>query len=278
MAFDPKTSKWAGRLTHYGAQPLTTGRRILEYGYMGSGKSTLAGSAPKPFFLDADYGENVSTREGGYPVFYIFRGNAFEDTKALLTNCLLQKDVFDPDGGPLADRETVAVDSWTKINELMLLDICKADGIDLESEKPGFNQYGKLKFRQIILIGLLKEINLKRGLNVIVTALPMLEGAEDEKLTQDSNDKNYDRIVGCPNLVGAYRKVIGAEFEEVYYMERIQGPKPIFRLHTSVFNNFQAKSRLGLPGTIDNPTFGSLMAMAQKAAQPAPATPPGRTA
>ena len=263
--YDPKTSKWAGRIAHYGDVPITAARRVLVYGPMGSGKSTLLGTFPKVVFLDADYGENERTRAGGHPVVYIYKGSAFQDTKGFLLAALQKKDVFDPDGGPLADRLSIGLDSWTKINELFLMDICREDGVDLEKDKPGFNQYGKLKFQQVIIMDLLKELNLKRNMNIAVTALPMLEGAEDEKLTQSATDKSFDRIVGCPNLVGAFRKTIGAEFEEVYYMERLSGAQKIFRTHTSPFNNFQAKTRLGLPATVDDLSYAKLLDLAGKA-------------
>ena len=74
-----------------------------------------------------------------------------------------------------------------------------------------------------------------------------------------------------PAMVGAFRKLIGAEFEETYFLDIMQGVRPVRRLYTQPFENYTAKTRLALPPYIDElptekngPTFDRLVELAGK--------------
>lgn len=267
--YDASKSRWAKGQRAYGDAPLVEGQRILIYGDFGSGKTTFAGTAPKPVFLDSDYGENKSLRMAQHPYFIIDGDQPFAKVNTFLDDMLGKRDVFDPDGGPLADRLSLCIDSWTKLNELLLWEIAQTatKPVDLTRERPSIDMYGTLKLRQQSLVRKIKDLCVKRGINVVVTALAVMEGDETEKLQRDSKDAmlktGYDRVKGSPAMVGAFRKLIGAEFKETYFLDVMQGARPVRRIHTCAFENYAAKTQLGLPAYVDDPTFDKIVALAQ---------------
>lgn len=276
MSYDATKSRWNKQVANYGDKPLAEGRRILVYGKYGCGKTTFAGTAPKPIFVDADYGENVSLREAKHPYWILRQEAPFDRLNAFLDDMLLKRDVFDPDGGPYADRQSLVIDSWTKVNELLLWEIgmTAKKPVDISREKPSIDMYQTLKLRQQGLVRKIKDLAVLRGINVISTALTLVEGEESEKLTRDSSEAmqktGFQHIVGVPNLVGGYRGIIGAEFEEVYYIELVNAAQQFRRFHTRPYQEWTAKTRLPLPpqidqaGEKDGPSFNAIMKLASR--------------
>jgi hypothetical protein len=231
---------------------------------MGVGKTHYMATAPGLYVIDADHGDNAKMREIDAPYLVLDDQEPYRKLLGFLTDVLMRRDVFDPDGGPHADTQTIGLDSWTKINELLLFDICKKANVDLSDEKPSWDHYMKLKNRQIIIVKLLDDISIKRGLNVIVTALPMLVGDDEEKMTRDAKDagSGYKSLDGMPNLVGAYKKLIGAAFDEVYYIEKkvalgAGGQVARRTFYTDTYGVWQAKTRRVLPYSLVNPSFAT---------------------
>ena len=271
--YDASKSKWGPSVQQYDTRT-TRGRRELIYGDMGSGKTWYMGTAPGLFVVDADHGENSKLQSQGIPFISLDDNPPYRKLLGFLTDLLGARDIFDPNGGPQAEIKTLGIDSWTKLNELFLFEICKADGLDLADSKPNWDHYMKLKSRQIIIVKILDDISTKRGINIIVTALPQLTGDDQEKMTKKATDQVYTSVDGTPNLVGAYKKLIGAAFDEVYYLEATtklgaNGTEVVRTLYTSPHGVWQAKTRRVLPHKVVNATFESLAAIAAPAVKAA---------
>ncbi len=266
--YDATKTRWGKVIQHYGAEENPRGLLELIYGEFGSGKTSYAASAKDCLFIDVDRGDNIATRAAEHPYKTFEIDGLYENVKLFMRDMLDRKDVFDPEGGPYAGVKTLVIDSWTKLNEGLLVEIAGRD--ILEQSRPDWDAYMRLKNRQVFLMGLLKEIAYKRGINIIVTALPVLEGDEAEKMKRDekkaSIKSGFSQVRGMPNLVGGYKKIIGAEFDEVHFLETYQAASGVVRrMWTVPHNDYLAKSRLGLPSSIENPTFPKMLELAAEA-------------
>jgi len=265
MAYDPTKSKWGPRLGTYGET--RTSRRVLVYGDSGVGKTTFAAGAPAPVFIDADYGENAATR--GLPYMSLDRADPFGRLRGFLLDALASRDVWD-EGGPLASVATIVIDSWTKVNELLMWQIATegtgAKGAsDLTIERLPISGYGILLSRQVNIMTLLKELSLKRNLNIVVTALPAIEGDAEERMTKAKPGEvdlgfQFKELNGIPNMVGQYKSRIGAEFDEIYYLEAVETMpgRVTRRMHTQRHGIWIAKTRSALAPVVADPTWSKL--------------------
>jgi hypothetical protein len=114
--------------------------------------------------------------------------------------------------------------------------------------KASFDEYGRLLNACIELGKRLKRLSLR--MNVVLTALDNID-----------KDENTGAMIGGPALVGQYRNLIGADFDEVYYMctEGVKDSKKHV-LYTGKYQFFNAKTRLGLPYRIEDASFAKLLA------------------
>lgn len=262
--YDPEKSKWASKIEEYGSdKPI--GMRVLIYGPYGKGKTTFAGTFPKPLFIDMELGENVRLREAKHPYLYLPPGIVYSNLVGILRDWINKRDVFDPEGGPHADRQTIVIDSWTKLNQFLLMEIAAQEGRKVDETNATPRDYLLLSSRQNEIIILLKELAYRHGIHVVITALPKVEGDEVESLKRDDNSsKAYSSVVGMPHLLGSFRRLIGADTQEVYYIDTIEGATTVYRLWTSPHQGYHAKTRLGLPSTIDDPSYDKIVGLVGK--------------
>jgi hypothetical protein len=274
--YDPSKSIMAKRSGIFGDTIEAGKERIVIYGGSGVGKNYLSAQWPKTIFLDIDKGENRLMASNKLPYLsYKDETQIFQNLTADLRNAIAGKDMFDPEGGPFADRQTLVMDSVTKLNEMLYFQVIgeSENNLDPADDKATYTEYNKLLRRHQIIGKLLKQIALTRNMAVIVLALDRLEGAEDEKLKREKKDQGvqsgFDRIVGMPDLVGKYRYKISAEFTDVWHLE--YSGNPLKRtLWTVPHNGYFAKSRFALPASIDVPTEGAyekLMGLMGRAAK-----------
>lgn len=257
--YDPSKSKWAGRIDRYGSDH-KIGMRVLIYGPYGKGKTTFAGTFPNPLFLDMELGENIRVSEQHHPYIYISPGVVYNTLVSVLRDWINQRDVFDPDGGPYADRRTIVIDSWTKLNQFLLMEIAAGEGRQVDETNATPRDYLLLSSRQNEIMVLLKELAYRQAINAVITALPKVEGDEMENLKRDDNSsKAYGQVVGMPHLLGSFRRLIGADTQEVYYIDTVEGATQVYRLWTAPHQGYHAKSRLGLPSTIDDPSYEKII-------------------
>ena len=219
--------------------------RCLLYGGSGSGKTTLAGSFPKPFFIDTDRGMRSITVAGA-KFLRLPETGAFATMLAILTDVKNARGPFGP-GGKFADRQTIVIDSISALaDEYLMAEIMRENKRDPQVENAQRDDYGRLKIALTQLGNLIKDISDTH--NVVVTAL-----VEEEK------DDLTGTLEGKPLMTGKYRDIIGAVFDEEYYLEdaEMMG-KYDYKLYAARYKHFEAKSRLLKTKRHTNATYESL--------------------
>lgn len=258
MAFDPAKSKFNVQV--YGKQAIKPGRKYIIYGMFGVGKTTLAATWPDPIFIDTDFGENTKLVELGVPYISPRRESYFSDMVEFIKAWLNGSDVFDADGGPYADRKTLVIDTWTKLNRALLEEAARQNPKvgDLSRNKATFTEWGLLGSRQFAIMELVTQLCERKGVDVVITAQPTVIGDEMEEARRQDDSEGYSQVIGMPSLVGGYKRGFGADVSDLYYLEIMQAATPIRRLWTQPRNAYYAKTRLGLPPYVDNPTYPTL--------------------
>jgi hypothetical protein len=219
--------------------------RVMVYGAMGVGKTQFAGTFPKPVFIDTDKGGMTLRRvHAPFVPCYETRGivkRVFEILKAAETRTA----AFAPDGA-FADRETIVLDSASVFSNTALSDYIWATGKNPMETKASYDEYGKLLNTQIELGKTLKRLSSQY--NIVVTAL-----------VDVNKDENTGSMYGGPLLVGGYRQLIGADFDEVYYLAT-EGSKDSIKhvAYTAKTGIYDAKTRLALPYRLENPSADML--------------------
>lgn len=249
-------SKWLGRVK-YSDDLNTSYLRLLAYGPQGCGKTNLLATFPKPFVLDADRGL-LTARYKHIPGFTFEYGEeTFKILMELLGDMKMKRNGFGP-GEQWGDIQTVGIDTVTKLSEKLMHDamLHPATGgkaLDPVNSKPEWDHYAIVKERLSKIIDLIMSLPM----HVVVTAW-----VETEK------DESTGAMVARPSLTGKFREVIAGNFDEFYYMDVQQGNPTKYFVRTSKYGIYTAKSRLGLPPSIENPTFEALQkALREGAAQ-----------
>lgn len=261
MAYDASTSKF--NLQVYGDRSKKLGRKTIIYGMFGSGKTSLAATWPNPLFFDTDFGENTTLVEKKIPFIRPERGKTYESLSLLINNWLSGKDIFDPDGGPASDRQTLIIDTWTKLNMSILEDAAKAAGRNLADVKATFSDWGLLRSRQFSIMDFLTTLCEFKGIDIVITAQPQVLGDEMEEARKSAEDDGYNQVVGMPSLIGGYKRSFGADVSEMYYLEVLQGAQQVRKLWTVPHNAYYAKTRIGLPAFIDSPSYEKIKSLSK---------------
>lgn len=221
--------------------------RILAYGESGSGKTTLAATFPKPLFIDTDRGMRGLS---GADIKYLRlpKGLAFNTMMSILTDALRKSGPFAP-GGKMADRQTIVIDGFSALaDEYLMEEIMIAEKRDPLVEKPLRDDYGRLKTELIQIGNLIKDVS--DHYNVVATAL-----VDEEK------DELTGSLQGKPLMTGKYRDIIGAVFDEEYFLEcSDSGGVPKYMMYATKYKWYEAKTRLLKVTKMENPTYAKLRA------------------
>jgi hypothetical protein len=232
----------------------TEHRRALVYGNSGTGKTLFAASAPKPLFVNIDYGL-LSLSERGIDVKKIdippMMKGIYKNLMKLISDATNRTGAFAP-GGAFADCETFVLDSITGLaNEQFLWDIMFHEGNRKPTEvKAQFDDYSAIRFRLQTLVSALKALPM----NVIVIAEAMIE-----------DDEDTGKKLGTVNLLGSYRRAIVGAFDYAFLFTTEQVVKDGARVNvwgarTRPFQYWTAKTRSddSMPEYVIDPTWDKL--------------------
>lgn len=220
--------------------------RVLVYGSMGSGKTQFASTFPNPVFIDTDKG-GMTLRKNKIPFIPCYETKGIVNRVfSILRSAESKTGAFGPDG-VFATCETLVLDSISVFSNSGLGDYLWSAGKNPMESKASFDEYGKLLNTQIELGKMLKR--LSSNYNIVVTSL-----------VDVNKDEMTGAMYGGPLLVGQYRQLIGADFDEVYYLTT-EGTKDSINhvAFTAKTNIYDAKTRIELPYKIVNPTYDQLL-------------------
>jgi hypothetical protein len=242
----PSKPQWDDWLAFYDEPAENVKFRALAYGEPGAGKTHFLGSWPKVLIIDTDAG-GLTLRKSEFRTRHIASVPCLESRGiiklvfSILDEALAKRGVF-ADGA----FETIALDSITAFSNAALTDLMLQANKDPLAIKPSYDEYGKLLNVGLELGKRLKRLSLTY--NVVVTALPKLD-----------KDDLTGEMTGGPNLVGGYRDLIGADFDELYFLaDEGAREKSQHVLYTARYRFYPAKTRLGLPYRIVDPTYAIL--------------------
>jgi hypothetical protein len=209
------------------------------YGPMGAGKTQFAATFPGPLFIDMDKG-GMTLRKLHVPFIPCYESKGVvKRVFSILASAETGTGPFAADG-QFASIKTLVLDSISVFSNAALVDYVIQTGKDPLQTKPSFDEYGKLLNTQIELGKLLKRLSVKY--NIVVTGL-----------VDVNKDEMTGAMYGGPLLVGQYRQLIGADFDEVYFMA-VEGQKDSIKhvLYTAKTQIYDAKTRVALPYRIEN--------------------------
>jgi len=244
-------SSYDSLISSYNSKDAGSKMRVLLYGKQGSGKTTLASTFPKCLFIDTDVGMRSIRNQPDMPRIQLQRlpvgVSSFRVVMDILTDALNRTGSF-AKGQPWETIETIVIDSITTLaDEYFLPETMREGKRDPLKERAIFDDYGRLKIQLIQMGSVIK--NLSQTMNVVTTALLEVE-----------KDEISGALQGKPMLTGKYRDLIGAVYDEVYYMESMdmgQG-KTKYILHASSYMWFEGKTRMLSKTLLENADYKSL--------------------
>jgi hypothetical protein len=240
-------SKWLSR-GKFSSDIERSALHVLAYGLPKTGKTSFIGTWPAPVVIDADKGMVTLRNQKIFGFIPEAGERTFADVCSFLRDIKERKSDFAP-GGALANVKTVAIDTITRLSELLkddaMLHPVSGKVLDPSRDKPEFDHWGFVKSRLGILITLLHEIPL----HSVVTA--WVEVSEDDVTGMK---------VGLPKTEGKYREVMAGRFDEVYYFytqSSSSAPTRYF-MRTQPYGYYIGGSRLKVAPTIENPSYDLL--------------------
>jgi hypothetical protein len=242
-------SSWLDDIAYYDDDTVGTKYRILTYGEMGSGKTHFLGTWPGLFVLDYDAGGLTLRKQRihGRSIPILASRGVVRKTFDILDAAIAERPPFDD-----PSIETIGLDTITDFSNMAVEDFLLQANKDPLFTKASYDEYGKLKTNCIELGRRLKRLSVKY--NIVVSAKVKLE-----------KDEALGMFVGNPNLVGAYADLIGGDFDEVYFLaDESKKDVPKYAAYTGHYLFYSAKSRLGLPYRIENPTYAKLVELSKK--------------
>ena len=211
------------------------------YGKAGSGKTKFIGTFPKPFVIDTDGGMLTVAGQDikSFPI------TSEMDTYGTILNILQdikhKNGPFDPKG-PLADRQTIGIDSFSVAGANMYAAIMEVQKKDTRSA------YGTLLSQLTTLTSLFRELKLY-GYHVVGTA---------GEMTKENNQTGI--FEPSPLIPGSFRDFIAHQFDQSMWFEvQVKQGKPTYNGYTLAEKGHAAKERIGLPGKVEDVTFDLMM-------------------
>ncbi len=233
--------------------------RILDIGTPGFGKTHLMGTFPGLVVLDFDKGGITLRRMQEESGSVIGRIPCLESDGVvnrvfqIIDAALAKRGPFAPDGA-FSWCQTVGFDSISAFSSSALNDRLLNAKKDPFEEKAGYDEYGQLKSVQVELGKRFKR--LSEIYNVFVTGVPDVD-----------KDKNTGGSYGTVDVVGSYRSLVLADFDEVYIAGRevdATNGSYKYNIQTGKVGLFEGKSRLGLPLKIEDPSYEKIISGLKK--------------
>ena len=228
-----------GSMVQNTAKPVDTTVNVLLWGLPGVGKTHFIKTAPKPFIIAAEKGL-LTIAGSGIP--YIQLNPEFEvyNSVMYILNLARKKEkLLDDDGNVVVDFaevETIAVDSITKLNAMVVDEIAESVGSMRTQD------WGDVRARMSAINNQLMALPY----NIVCTG--------GETIREDQEDS--DKVRATLNMQGGYRDVIMYEYDfNIYMTTRERGRTQQYWSYTQDRNKRTAKSRADLPAEIENLNF-----------------------
>jgi hypothetical protein len=223
--------------------------RVLTYGLSGMGKTKFCGTFPKPFLISTDRGLRTlkALHRPGLEI-----KNDRHLYRRIIDILIDARDKSGPfaEGGQLADVETIALDGYTELANVLIYNAVAygAKPRKPEENKPEFDEWNTLKVQLQTITRLSQDIPM----NFVATCIAR----------QDKDELSGGYLI-MPDIQGSFRSEIQAKFDEVYYFtarhERVNNiDQTIYEAKTKPGRNYVAKSRDDIQGVIQNPTYDTL--------------------
>lgn len=252
----PNETAWLEELEGYTDETFSDKTRALLMGELGTGKTRLAGTFPaKRYWLNFDAGlKTVAGQHDPHVTFTVpedmksaRKADVFKTIVKILVEMRDQVGSFAPEGVH-GNLQTVIIDGYTNLGELLMAEILAKDLKDPANDKPEWDHYNMLKGR----LSAVTKLTQSLPYNVVATV-----GVGFDK------DEVTGAYIGEPLILGSFRKIVGYMFDEVYLLDARQkktatGTSVTYECHTKPTMFFKAKSRTDLPAVIIDPTFGKL--------------------
>lgn len=240
---------YADLIQTYNANQAKGTFRVLVYGNAGSGKTRFASTFPKPLFIDTDKGMRsiVENKTNDIKFIRLPENGTYQMLLNILIDVKNARGAFAP-GGALADRQTIVIDSISSLaDEYLMREIMVGNRRDPLIENAQRDDYGRLKIALIQIGNVIKDISDTK--NVVVTAL-----VDEEK------DELTGALEGKPMMTGKYRDIIGAVFDEEYYMERAEVAGAVkYYLYATKYKWFEAKTRLLKTTKLEDASYAKII-------------------
>lgn len=225
--------------------------RAVYTGFFGTGKTRLCATAPKTFWIDSDYGMATTRQQQSWrtpPGIRLVKDKVrFAPLMNLINDLQVRK-------GQLDEYETIVLDGWTSLAQLLLHEITKGQMDPTKGQRPGYDEWWTLRLHLNEIADGLKSVPY----HVLMTSLAMID-----------KDEATNAYVGMFNILGGFRDDLGGKFDEIYYLQKRRATSAdkikgeiAYECCTEYHSRFEVKSRLAQAGDIPakavNATFDSL--------------------
>lgn len=214
---------------------------LFSYGKTGGGKTRLLGTFPKPYVIDTDLGLLTVAGKDVKSFAVTSEMDVYGTILNLIQDIKHQNGPWE-EGGPLSDRETIALDSISVTAVYMFTQIMEVQKKDTRAA------YQTLLSQLTTLTSLFRELKLY-GYHVVMTA---------GEVTRENNNTGIAEPV--PLIPGSFRDFVAHQFDLALWHEVVvrQGIAT-YNTYTLAEQGHAAKERIGLPYKTESITFDIIM-------------------